>query len=269
MTFLVKNIPKLSVVTVCFNAVSCLEKAIVSVLNQNYPNLEYIIIDGGSTDGTLGIIHQYESQITYWVSEPDKGISDAFNKGIAKATGDIVGILNADDWYEQNTLQLIADNFYKGDVLHGKMQYWRGDQKDYLVEGNHTLLFKEMTIHHPTVFVRKSVYDRLGTFEIDFNYAMDYELLLRFVSKSIPFHYIPEVLANMSFAGTSDRNWDKAIKESKKAKLKNGLSKTESEIYYWKQITRTFIARKLKEIGLDGIVGFYRKHFAMLRKTKK
>jgi glycosyltransferase involved in cell wall biosynthesis len=265
----VKNIPKISVVTVCFNAASCLEKAIVSVLNQNYPNLEYIVIDGGSTDGTLGIIHQYESQITCWVSEPDKGISDAFNKGIAKATGDIIGILNADDWYEPNTLQIIAANFHNGDVLHGKMQYWRDNRKDYLVEGNHALLLKEMTVNHPTVFVKKSVYNRFGTFKIDFRYTMDYEMLLRFFLKGIHFLYIPEVVANMSFAGTSDRNWDKAIKESRKAKLDNGLAKIETEVYYWKQLTRTFIARGLKEMGMEGIVGFYRKHFAMLRKTKK
>lgn len=196
-----------------------------SVLSQNYPNLEYIIIDGGSTDGTLDIIHQYESQISYWVLEPDKGISDAFNKGIAKATGVIIGILNADDWYEPNTFHLVAGNCQNGDVLHGKIQYWRTNQKDYFAEENHELLSKEMTIHHPTVFVKKTVYDRFGTFKVDFRYAMDYEMLLRFVLRGAHFYYVPEILANMSFAGTSDRNWDKAIKESKKAKLENGLAK--------------------------------------------
>ena len=105
------NIPLISIITVSYNAVKTIEDTILSVINQTYPNIEYIIIDGGSTDGTLDIIKKYQDKITYWVSEPDKGIYDAMNKGIAKANGELIGIINADDWYELDAVQNVVLEF--------------------------------------------------------------------------------------------------------------------------------------------------------------
>jgi glycosyltransferase involved in cell wall biosynthesis len=258
---------KISIITVCLNAAKTIRKTIESVANQTVLPFEYIIIDGGSTDGTLQIIKEYGTLITKIISEKDAGISDAFNKGIRLASGDVVGILNADDWYEPTTLQLVQKNSMKGDVFHGKIQYWRGGQKDYLAEGNHYLLEKEMTIHHPTVFVKKSVYDALGNFKLDYHYAMDYELMLRFYVHNIRFVYIEEVLANMSFDGASDKNWKKAIKESYRAKTENRLPITTSKTYYWKQLTRTFVARNFTKMGLKILLNIYRKNFSIIKKA--
>jgi len=257
---------KISIVTICLNAAKTIRKTIDSVVGQTVAPFEYIIVDGGSTDGTLEIIQGYGSFITL-ISEKDAGISDAFNKGIRLANGEVIGILNADDWFEPDTLSLVSENIGKSDVAHGKVQYWRGLQKDYLAEGNHSLLEKEMTIHHPTVFIKKSVYDSLGSFKLDYRYAMDYELMLRFYVNNIRFVYIEEVLANMSFDGTSDKNWNKAIKESYRAKTENGLSIITSKIYYWKQVTRTFIARSFTKMGFGILLDFYRKNFALIKKA--
>ncbi len=258
---------KISIITVCLNAAKTIRKTIESVANQTVLPFEYIIIDGGSTDGTLEIIKEYGSLITHVISEKDAGISDAFNKGIRLASGDLIGILNADDWLEDDTLRLVAENIKEGDVVHGKVQYWRGEKKDYLAEGNHLLLGKEMTIHHPTVFVKKSVYDSLGGFKLDYRYAMDYELLLRFHIKNVRFIYVNEILTNMAFDGASDKNWKKAIKESYRAKTENGLPIANAKMYYWKQLSRTFVARSLTKLGLGILLDFYRKNFALIKKA--
>lgn len=258
---------KISIVTVCLNAAKTIRKTIDSIVNQTVAPFEFIIIDGGSTDKTLEIIKEYGSLITHVISEKDAGISDAFNKGIRLASGDVIGILNADDWYEHDTIKLVAKKMDTADVVHGKIQYWRDGQKDYLAQGNHSLLAKEMTIHHPTVFVKKSVYNKLGGVKLDYHYAMDYELMLRFYVNNIHFVYIEEVLANMSFDGASDKNWKKAIKESYRAKIENGLPGTSSKIYYWKQLTRTFVARSFTKMGLGILLNFYRKQFALIKKT--
>lgn len=261
-----KGLPKISIITICYNAGRTLERAMQSVISQQYPLLEYIIIDGGSTDATMDIVRNNSSHLAYWVSEPDKGISDAFNKGIKKATGDIIGLLNADDWFQPNTFQLVSQHFAKADVLHGKMQYWTNGQKEYMVEGNHTLLPKEMTLNHPTVFVKKEVYAKWGVFNTDYRFAMDYDLLLRFYMHDVSFFYINEVLTNMSFEGVSDKYWKRATKESKRAKIANGLPRIAAELYCVKQLSRTFIARGFKQIGLGKVLAFYRKHFALLKK---
>ena len=103
--------PKISIITICYNSEAHLEEAILSVVNQAYKNKEYIIIDGGSTDKTLSIIEKYRNKIDYFVSEPDKGISDAFNKGIKVATGDMIGIINSDDKLEKDALQMVAESY--------------------------------------------------------------------------------------------------------------------------------------------------------------
>src|SRR6185369_15072253 len=119
--------PLVTVITVVFNGAKHLDDTIRSVITQTYDNVEYIIIDGGSTDGTLDIIKKYEGKIDYWVSEKDKGISDAFNKGISLSTGNIIGIINADDWYELDAIQMVAERYISQNknniIFHGELYY--------------------------------------------------------------------------------------------------------------------------------------------------
>lgn len=258
--------PTISVVTICLNARATIQRTIESVLNQTAKPYEYIIIDGGSTDGTLDILNSYRSDITHIITEADRGISDAFNKGIAFAHGDFIGLLNADDWYSPLALQLVEDRAGDADLVHGMLQYWRGPKKDYLAEGNHNLLAQEMTINHPTMFVRKRLYEEVGGYNSSFRFAMDYEMVLRLMARHVRCSYIPKVLANMSFEGTSDRNWRRAIEECYRAKIENGFPQPTSYLYYIKQVSRGYFSRALVNIGFSSVVKYYRRHFSMVKK---
>ena len=263
--------PVISVITINFNGGATLEQTILSVVNQNYSAIEYIVMDGGSTDNSLAIIQKYAHQISFWQSGPDGGISNAFNSGIKKANGIWVGIINSDDWYEQGAFEAIANAAENTDVLYGAMRYWLNEQPDYVFEASHHLLTKEMTINHPTTFVRRTWYSEnegVGLFKPSFKFAMDYDLMLRLRAKGARFKYIPQVLANMRLNGASDAHWHKAYKEVLRAKLENGLPKTTAFTYYCNQVTRTFLSRKLRQFGFNGIVALYRKRFSMIKKTR-
>lgn len=260
----------ITIITVCLNAENHIRKCIESIVGQDYTDIEYILIDGGSTDSTLKIIEFYKQKFSFirYISEKDFGISDAFNKGIRMSKGDIVGIINSDDWLESNILNKISREFDKGDILHGNLQYWSNGQKGYLFVPNINGLMKDMTINHPTVFVKKHVYDTFGVFDLDFKYGMDYELLLRFYLGGVKFYHLNETIANMSLYGISDRAWFKGILESRRAKLKNGLNPTFSTIYMIFQIIRSFFSRYMQKIGLNWAVQYYRSIFSTMKKYK-
>ena len=156
--------PLVSIITIVYNDEKHLEQTIQSVLNQTYPHTEYIIIDGGSTDNTVSIIKKYSDRLAYWISERDGGISDAFNKGISKVSGEIVGIINADDWYETDAVENVVLSIKNYDVAYGNMMYWKNGERDMVVHGRHDYLKHEMTLNHPTVFVKKYCYEQYGVF---------------------------------------------------------------------------------------------------------
>ena len=201
---------KVSIITVCLNSAKTIEQTIRSVIEQSYPNTEYIIIDGGSSDGTLDIIRKYEKHIACWVSEPDSGIYDAMNKGIAKATGDIIGIINSDDWYAENALDIVARCFGDSpeiDLAHGDLVNVYDDGFQRVNRG----ASKETPItwyFHPTVFVKKNIYEQFGVFDLKYRIAADAELMLRFRFSGIKITYIPQVLAYFRNEGvTALRKW--------------------------------------------------------------
>jgi len=201
--------PLISIITVVYNGAKTLEQTIQSVLNQTYKNIEYIIIDGGSTDGTLDIIKKYENHISYWVSEPDKGLYDAMNKGISKANGELIGIVNSDDWYEYNTVSCVVENYKKHigkSVFHGDMYIVDilGNKKLYKFNPSiFKLKYYGATYNHPTFFVTKEEYD-----EHRYNYLLssvaDIQFTLEvFLKDKNKFHYIEEPLSNFRLGGTS------------------------------------------------------------------
>lgn len=260
------NKPKVSIITVVKNGAGTIGRAIESVLGQTYENIEYIVIDGRSTDGTVELIKQYEDRLAFWSSEPDSGISDAFNKGIAHATGDWIGILNADDWYEndavKNTMQVARD----ADVIHGGMQLWEGGEIRERPQPDASALSRDMTVNHPTVFVRRELYQRFGGFRLDYRYAMDYELILRFWVAGARFVVSQSIITNQSFGGISGLQWRRASREIMRAQFDNGLS--QSRAYYWHvmRLIRGTARRLLETIGLRGIVEVYRRRWALMRK---
>ena len=176
--------PKISIITPSYNQGKYLEETILSVLNQNYPNLEYIIIDGGSTDHSVEIIKKYASHLSYWVSEKDSGQSEALNKGFNKASGDIVAWLNSDDLYCENTLHNIAEQF----VHHPEAGIIYGDVINFLENGEETRIrnqfelidfFSRVSIHQPGVFWRKSVLTEKKPLDESLYYCMDYDLWMK------------------------------------------------------------------------------------------
>ena len=249
-------LPKISVITISFNSKKTIEKTIKSVIEQNYPNLEYIIIDGGSTDGTLEIINKYKENISYFVSEADKGISDAFNKGIKVATGEIIGIINSDDEYLPNALNTVAKNYEKGiDVYIGSILINDEENKiNYTykpsIKINKYLI--KLNIAHPSTFVSKSAYENYGLFSLDFKIAMDLDLLRRFYYKGAKFKQVEGVLAKFNVGGVSTTvNMGANYKEREMIILRNGGNKLDILVYRFLRILidirKKFIVKVLKK----------------------
>lgn len=218
------NNPKISIVTVCFNAEKTLEKTIQSVINQTYNNIEYIIIDGASTDGTIDIIKKYEDKISYWSSEPDKGIYDAMNKGIKAATGEYIALLNAGDWYELKCISEIVEAIKKQpevDVIHAMIRILTASGDDFLwIYGYSHLMLPKTMIAHPTCFVKKSLYDK-HRYNLRYKSAADYDLFLTLFQEGCKFHFIEAVLGNYILGGMSDSKISK--QETIKIKYRHGF----------------------------------------------
>ncbi|MCL5023038.1 MAG: glycosyltransferase [Nitrospirae bacterium] len=235
---------KLSIITAVFNSKPYIDACIRSVLNQSYHNVEHIIIDGGSTDGTLEVIKKVLSRqnsqrvkepkvcsslsapcakLTV-VSEPDNGIYDALNKGIRLATGDVVGFLHADDLYaHERVIETVISEMTKHNVksCYGDLLYVDKDTTDKVIRHWKSSPYRDSLFErgwmppHPTFFVKKEVYEKYGCFNTDFKIAADYELMLRFLEKyRISTLYIPEVLIKMRIGGTSNRSVGNLIKKS-------------------------------------------------------
>jgi len=204
---------KVSIITVVLNNRVYVEDCIKSVLRQTYKNVEYIIIDGGSTDGTIDVIRQYENFLSTWVSEPDHGIYDAMNKGILKSSGEIIGMLNADDTYaDESVIQKVIDCFVvnKVDSCYGDLKYVdRSDTKKTIRYWQSNVYNKNNFRRgwmppHPTFFVKRKIYEQYGLFHLDFPLAADYEIMLRFLyGKNVSSFYIPECLVEMRTGGSS------------------------------------------------------------------
>lgn len=260
--------PLVSVITIVYNGEEYLEQTIKSVLNQTYSNLEYIIIDGGSKDNTLEIIQKYASHFAYWSSEPDKGISDAFNKGIANSSGEIIGLINADDWYEVDTIKKVVDAIGNNDVAYGNLAYWKNGIKEMVVHGRHDFLKNEMTVNHPTVFVKRHCYQKYGLFDTTYKYAMDFDFLLRLKVNNLSFIYVPSVLANMRWEGLSDKNWYRACKEALAIKNKYlPKRKLLNTVYFLKQVSAISLAKILQRLHLQKLVRFYRSNLSPVKKS--
>lgn len=215
--------PIISIITVVFNAAKTLEQTILSVLSQSYANKEYLIIDGGSTDGSVEIIQKYASQLAFWVSEPDKGIYDAMNKGISRAKGELIGILNADDWYEPEIFTAVANRYLetgKNQVIHGMMRNFQQEQF-YNITGNSILRLRYDMIQHPTCFVPKKIYDIHGCFDLKYSHSGDYDLIMRLVKSEIPFSFLEMILVNFRLGGNSSK-WQ-ADAEMWQVRMKYGL----------------------------------------------
>ena len=205
---------KISVITVCYNSIATLQDTLESILRQTYPDMESIVVDGASKDGTVELIEKYSHQFSgrmKWLSEPDKGIYDAMNKGISMATGDIIGFLNADDYYQDGgVLETIAEAFARhgADAVHGNLHYingareivrtWRG------TEYRPGSFQRGWSPAHPTFYCKRDCFTRYGGFDPAIGSAADFELMLRFIEKNhISTAYIDRDMVFMRTGGSS------------------------------------------------------------------
>lgn len=233
---------KISIITVCFNSGNTIEDTIKSVLNQTYTNYEYLIIDGGSSDNTLDIIKSYEDKFNgrlKYISEKDKGIYDAMNKGIKLSSGDIIGLINADDILkDKDVFNKVIDNIKDGvysDVLMVDNSF-KNPVRNF-ISGKYK---KNGIFHpaHPSLYLKKKVYDEIGLYDIDYKIAADLDLMLRIINKGYELNYVKDYFVLMRAGGVSTnglKGYYKNFKESYKVLKKNNV-----KLPLFKNIIRTF-----------------------------
>ncbi|MDO8803165.1 MAG: glycosyltransferase family 2 protein [Elusimicrobiota bacterium] len=234
---------RVSIITVALNAKATIEDTITSVLGQGYKDIEYIIIDGGSTDGTLEVINKYKNRISKVVSEPDNGMYDAINKGVRIATGEIVGLLHADDLYvDKDVVGAIVEEFKPGvDSVYADLVYVERENIEKVVRYYDSSAFNVSKFAygwmpaHPACFFRKSVYDKHGLYKNDYLIAADYELLVRFYAKfKITHRYLHKVIVKMRSGGVSTKNFKSNItlnREIVRACRENGVETNIFKVY--------------------------------------
>jgi glycosyltransferase involved in cell wall biosynthesis len=238
---IMKQMPRISIITPSFNQGQFIEDTILSVINQNYPSLEYIIIDGGSTDNSIDIIRKYEKQLRYWVSEPDNGQSDAINKGAAFATGDLIAWINSDDLYLPDTFQVVAQAFshrHNQLIVGPVINFREGDHYEQLMAQTSLTDLESMvrfwtpgwSWHQPGIFIPRSSWMENGGLNISYHYGMDYDLVLKLLQSLEPKN-VSVPLARFRLHGKS----------------KGGKAGFELFLYEWSQISK----RYWSEVGIE------------------
>lgn len=230
---------KISIITVVYNNDRTIKDALQSVLSQDYKNIEYIVIDGKSTDNTVNLITDFKDRLAYFISEKDSGIYDAMNKGIRAATGDVVGILNSDDLYEDSgVIAAVMEQFNIDldlDILYGDLVYVKSDDTNKVIrnwksKAYYNQFFENANVPpHPSLFVKKKVYDEAGLFDLDYKIAADYEFMLRIFKKhNFNSKYFNKLIVRMRLGGASNAGLSSIIKQNKEvlnAWKKNNLNK--------------------------------------------
>lgn len=243
-----KSLEKVSIITVTFNAVDTIEQTIESVLGQTYNNIEYIIVDGMSTDGTFEKICKYKNKISKIMHEFDNGLYDAMNKGISCATGQVIGIINGDDWLEKDAVANVVNALDdSADILYGKINRCRYDGS---IKGSETVKIDDIwyrMIPHPAVFVKKKIYDLYGTFNLSYSLSGDYELILRFYNEGVRFKYLDKILANFREGGLSTRRRIDGVKEAKKIWMQYS-DKCPNKSKYLQLINDSYNCAKMAEV---------------------
>jgi len=235
---------KISIVTISWNAAKTIEQTICSIIGQKTKDTEYIIIDGGSTDETLDIVEKYKDKIDCLISEKDRGISDAFNKGINKATGDVIGIINADDLLLNGALEHVFETMKEEtDVFYGRVASFTTVEKVpmvYRIENYRKIdiskLRYEMVISHPATFIRKSAYQKYGQYDLTYRNSMDRELLLRMYLGGAHFQETPYALSMFRTGGTTDNSFKRSIDESYQITRKYGGNRILAEYTRMKKL---------------------------------
>lgn len=246
---------KITVITVCFNSAKTIERAIQSVISQDYPDKEYIIVDGGSTDGTLDIIKKYEHSITRWVSGKDEGIFDAMNKGIGMAKGDVIAFLNSDDWYMESALSEVQEMFMEKECdcvccdnyvirKDGSLVYY--DVSDIPLED----MFKRMIYYHSAIFARTEFFSRENNFDLKYKIAADYDWMLRVMEQGARIQYLHKPVFTFCYGGVSSVNEVACAREAREIAIRH-LPKNRKE--YRQKIDERYFRIAMQGAGREEV----------------
>lgn len=218
--------PVISIVTICFNSAATIEETILSVLEQNYPLLDYVIIDGGSTDGTIDIVERYKDKLGYFRSEPDEGISDAFNKGIKNSKGDIIAIINSDDILLPGALNKVAEYYDEATDIYRGNVIIRNKETNFTGRDIPSMKFPLMpffvNVDHQGTFVAAKAHKRWGYYDTKFRYMMDHDFLARCYQGGAIFKYMPVDVAEFRLGGVSVASIPKKRYDLEHIVLNNG-----------------------------------------------
>lgn len=245
------DLPCVSVVTVCFNAEKTIGQTLESVASQTYPNVEHVIVDGGSTDHTLDVVKKFERPGLVWISGPDRGMYDAMNKGIGLASGQIIGILNADDWLEANALEVIVGCFREtgcdytyGDVhLTDENGVQFGVMRSIDPETMGDEFLYKMPVTHQTCYVKRDVIERVGRYSLDYRLSADHDFVVRLVKSGARGGRLPEIIANFRMGGRSG-GWA-TFRESREIAIRHGMSYARAYRSYYGSLIKSTLARVL------------------------
>lgn len=235
------DLPLVSIITVVYNNVRHIDRAMQSVFAQTYRNIEYILIDGGSSDGTVDVIRRHAERLSYWHSARDGGISDAFNAGVALARGSFVGLVNSDDWMSPDQVECGVEalkrtqaSFVFGDLIYHQSA---NAEPVYSIKGDpryaDKLWHRMPQLTHPTALVRREVYEHLGLFDPAWEIGMDYDWLLRLHHAHVHGVHCPAIVGHMSLGGVSDARWRKCLDEHRRIAQHHGSPAVVLVPLYW------------------------------------
>ncbi|MDG2370730.1 MAG: glycosyltransferase family 2 protein [Flavobacteriales bacterium] len=240
---------KISIITVSFNSAQTIEDTIQSVLSQDYNDIEYIIIDGDSSDKTIEIVNRYKADIQYFLSEPDNGIYDAMNKGVKASKGDVIGILNSDDVYENSSvISNIVKSLKNSDAVYADLVYVQQNNLNHIKRHWKSGKYKIGSFlngwmpPHPTFFVKKMCYQKYGLYNTSLKSAADYELMLRFIHKNkIKVEYFNGVVVKMRLGGVSNLSFTNRLKANREDRLAWKINNLNPSLF-------TFLLKPLRKI---------------------
>lgn len=248
----------ITLITVVYNGEEFLEQAIQSVLNQNYPHVEYLIVDGRSTDGTLEIIKKYSSEISAWRSEPDRGIYDAMNKGISMASGDLIGVLNSDDLLHENVLSeiaRIADRFPEYDYYYGSVSRMKKNGEIYEkaipveVERLKERKYRQIPYPHGGLYIRNRVFNTIGSYNLRYKINADYDLILRMLDREMKGYPLPFAISKYRDGGVSGGYT--TFFERLELLENHGVPWFERNKTVAASVTKLFVSNMLKKAGIS------------------